>query len=228
MAAVTEATSARGDGTVALRRRRRAALVAPVALTASTFLVFNGAVVAFGLRWGYLTGFVFFWLVWCLGFSWWALGTRGVIDVFRDARPRLPSPTVLWVALLVVPVAGGFAAVWLPSAASATLTVVATATVIAVVNATMEELLWRGVYVRLFAGSLLWGWLYPAVGFALWHVSPTSVLGSTPVVVGGALYVGLVYGFVALRTQSVRWTTVAHIALNLMGTGFALLLLGRA
>jgi uncharacterized protein len=228
MAAVTSGTSARGHGDAAVRRRRLAARLAPIALTASTFLVFNGAVEAFGLRWGYLTGFAFFWLVWCLGFSWWALGTRGVVDVFRDARPRLPSPTILWVAMLVVPVAGGFATVWLPSAASATLAVVATAAVIAVVNASLEELLWRGVYARLFAGSLVWGWLYPAVAFAVWHVSPTSVLGSTPVVVGGALYVGLVYGFVALSTQSVRWTTVAHIALNMMGTGFALLLLGRA
>jgi uncharacterized protein len=121
-------------------------LVAPVALIATTFVVFNRAVEVLGLRWGYLTGFVFFWLVWCLGFSWWALGTRGLIDVFRDVRPRLPSPTVLWVVLLAVPVVGGFVTVWWPSVAAASLGVVAVALVIAAVNSTLEELFWRGVY----------------------------------------------------------------------------------
>lgn len=62
----------------------------------------------------------------------------------------------------------------------------------------------------------------------MWHVSPTSVMGSTPVIVGGALYVGLVYGYIALHTQSVRWTAVAHFFLDAMGMGFALLVLGRA
>lgn len=211
-----------------MTRRRIAALAAPIALIASTFVVFNRAVEVLGLRWGYLTGFVFFWFVWCLGFSWWALGTRGVIDVFRDVRPRLPSPTGLWIVLLAVPVVGGFAIVWWPSAAAATMEVVAVALLIAAVNSTLEELFWRGVYARLFADSLVLGWLYPAVAFAAWHVSPTSVMGSTPMIVGGALYVGLVYGYVALRTQSVRWTTVAHFLLNATGMGFALLVVGRA
>jgi uncharacterized protein len=222
-----EIVAMRGQEPAALRRRRTAALLAPVALTASTFVVFNWAVAAFGLRWGYITGFVFFWLVWCLGFSWWALGTRGIVEVFRDARPRLPTPTWVWIVLLAVPVVGGFATVWLPAAAAATLAVFVVATIIAVINATLEELFWRGVYARLFAGNLLLGWLYPAVAFAAWHVSPTSVLGSTAVVVLGALYIGLVYGYIALRTQSVRWTTVAHILVNLAGVNFALLVLGR-
>lgn len=147
-------------GEAGRRRRRTAALVAPVALTASTFVVFNWSVATFGLRWGYLTGFAFFWLVWCLGFSWWALGTRGLVDVFRDVHPRLPSPASLWVLLLAVPVVGGFLTVWLPSAAAATIGVVVVALAIAAVNATLEELLWRGVYIRLFADRLLLGWLY--------------------------------------------------------------------
>jgi hypothetical protein len=37
------------------------------------------------------------------------------------------------------------------------------ARLIAAVNATLEELLWRGVYIRLFPGRLIAGFLYPTV-----------------------------------------------------------------
>jgi membrane protease YdiL (CAAX protease family) len=43
---------------------------------------------------------------------------------------------------------------------------------IAVINATLEELFWRGVYIRLFPSRLVAGRLYPAAMFALWHLSP--------------------------------------------------------
>ena len=210
-----------------LRRRQVAALAAPPALIASTYLVFQLLVGWLGERWGYLGGFLFVWLFWCVGFSLWALGPSGVAAVVRDARPRLPSPQLLWLILLVLPVAGAFATVLLPVLPRATLGVIALAWLIAVVNATVEELFWRGVYIRLFPGRLIAGWLYPAALFALWHVSPTSIRGSAAMLVGGAAYLGLVYGWVAYRTGTIRYTIPAHILLNGMGLSFALLVLGR-
>lgn len=210
-----------------LRRRQVAALLAPPLLIASTYLVFQVLVAWWGERWGYLGGFVFFWLFWCAGFSLWALGVDGVKAVLRDARPRLPRPQVLWLVLLAFPVAGGFATVLLPDLPRATVAVVALAWVIAIVNASLEELLWRGVYVRLFPDRLVAGWLYPAALFALWHLSPTSIRGSAVVLVTGAAYLGLVYGWVAYRTGTIRHTIPAHILLNAMGLGFALSLLGH-
>ena len=139
----------------------------------------------------------------------------------------MPRPAVLWLVLLVVPVAGGFATVLLPALPQATLGVVALAWLIAVVNASLEELFWRGVYIRLFPGRLVAGFLYPAALFALWHVSPTSVRGSAAVLVSAAAYLGLAYGWIAYRTGTIRYTVLAHIAVNAMGLSFALLVLGR-
>lgn len=219
--------SSRLDGYGRHRRRRIGALVAPPVLIATTYLVFQVGVGWLGLRWGYLAGFLFFWIVWCAGFSLWAIGLQGVAVVLRDTRPRLPNPTALWLALLAFPVAGGFVTVFVRDLPRATLGVIALAWTIAVVNASLEELLWRGVYVRIFDGRLLLGWLYPATMFALWHISPTSVLGSSAVLVAGAAYLGLVYGWIAFRTGSVRYTIPAHILVNGMGLNFALLLLGN-
>jgi uncharacterized protein len=210
-----------------LGRRQVAALAAPPLLIASTYLVFQALVSWWGERWGYLGGFLFFWLFWCAGFSLVVLGVDGVKAVLRDARPRLPRPQFLWLVLLAVPVAGGFATVLLPDLPRATAAVLALAWLIAVVNASLEELFWRGVYIRLFPGRLVAGWLYPAVLFALWHISPTSIRGSTIVLVSGAAYLGLVYGWVAYRTGTIRYTIAAHIVLNAMGLTFALSVLGR-
>jgi uncharacterized protein len=208
-----------------LRRRRVAALAAPPLLVGSTYLVFQGTTAWLGDRWGYLAGFGFFWLVWCLGFSLWAIGPPGIAAVLREHRPRLPRPTTLWLTLLAIPVVGGFATVLVPSLPRATPTVLALAWLIAVVNASLEELLWRGVYAHLFPGRLVAGWLYPAAMFALWHLSPTSVHGSSTVLVAGAAYLGLVYGWVAYRSGSIRVTVPAHVLVNAMGIDFALLLL---
>jgi uncharacterized protein len=210
-----------------LRRRRVAALLAPPLLIGSTYVVFQVLVAWWGDRWGYLGGFLFFWLFWCAGFSFWALGVDGVKAVLRDAQPRLPHPQVLWLVLLAVPVAGGFATVLLPDLPRATVAVVALAWLIAVVNASMEELFWRGMYIRLFPGRLVAGWLYPAALFALWHIAPTSIRGSAIVLVGAAAYLGLVYGWVAYRTGTIRYTILAHILLNAMGLTFAFSLLGQ-
>lgn len=105
--------------------------------------------------------------------------------------------------------------------------VLALAGLIAIVNAFFEELLWRGVYVRLFPGRFAAGWLYPAAVFALWHLAPTSVRGSAGVMVAGAAHLGLVYGWVAYRTGTFRYTIPAHALVNGMGLSFALLALGQ-
>lgn len=208
------------------RRRRIAALLAPPLLIASTYVVFQMLVAWWGERWGYLGGFLFFWLFWCAGFSVWALGIDGVKAVLRDARPRLPKPQLLWLVLLAAPVVGGLMTRLLPTLPRATIAVVTLALLIAVFNASVEELFWRGVYIRLFPGRLIAGWLYPAALFTLWHLVPTSISGFAVDLLVGAAFLGLVYGWVAQRTGTIRYTIIAHIALNAMGLTFALNLLG--
>jgi hypothetical protein len=42
------------------------------------------------------------------------------------------------------------------------------------VMGTLEEVLWRGVYLELFPRSARWGVVWPSVFFALWHFAPDS------------------------------------------------------
>jgi hypothetical protein len=95
---------------------------------------------------------------------------------------------------------------------------------IALVNATLEELLWRGAYVRAFPKRIWLGYLYPALGFALWHLAPLSVRpsampGGAASFVAGAFILSLCWGWIAWWTGSIRWTVVSHILLDLSGLG---------
>jgi membrane protease YdiL (CAAX protease family) len=106
----------------------------------------------------------------------------------------------------------------------ATVPIVLASIAISLVNGAAEELLWRGVYPRIFPESKWWGYLYPIIGFALWHLAPQSLFPYTRpggmvslVVVAGMI--GLMWGWVAFRTRSIRWTTLSHILLDFSGLG---------
>ena len=106
----------------------------------------------------------------------------------------------------------------------ATLTIILLSLLIAVVNALCEEVLWRGLYFESFPESIWWGYLYPALWFGLWHYAPQSVLassypGGTHSLVLFALVLGLMWGWVAWKTKSIRWTALAHIILDFSGLG---------
>jgi len=62
------------------------------------------------------------------------------------------------------------------------------------------------------------------VGFAVWHFAPQSVFpnprpGATVSLVVAAGIVGLMWGWVAHKTKSIRWTTLSHILFDFSGLG---------
>jgi len=86
------------------------------------------------------------------------------------------------------------------------------------VNGTLEEVLWRGVYIELFPGDRLWGFGWPTVWFALWHLAPGSISPLTNR--GGAWWLvravfGACWGWLALRTGSIRYSAASHILAGL-------------
>jgi membrane protease YdiL (CAAX protease family) len=207
-----------------LTKREIALLGAPPALLATTLLSYNVLVAAFGLKLGYFLGFHFYWIFWCLIFPLWVLGLQGLRRLFRDARPRFGRPAWLRLAFLLLPLIVGYGYEFPLVLPHATPGIVLASAAIALVNATAEEVLWRGTYAAVFPGRAILGYLYPAVGFALWHLAPQSVFASTAPG-GAALFVlvsllfGLTWSWVAWRTGSIRWTTLSHVLLHFSGLG---------
>jgi hypothetical protein len=223
MAVNADLAGTTGLATVA-KWKRVTLIVTPWVLLLTTYLVYQGAVRALGPQLGYLTGFLFYWFGWCFGLSFLILGLEGVLSLFRDRRPRFTSKRWLGVLLLLSPLLVAYGYEFPRVLSQATLPIVLTSALISLINGTAEELLWRGVYSRVFPDNLWWGYLYPAFGFAIWHFAPQSVFpssrpGASLSLVAFALFLGLVWGWIAYRTQSVRWTTLAHIIFDFSGLG---------
>lgn len=95
---------------------------------------------------------------------------------------------------------------------------------IGIVIGITEEVLWRGVYIRLFPNNTWMNMIYPSLMFGIWHISPQSVKTST--MPGGifsfifyALLLGLAYAYCARKTGTIRWVTVSHVIHDSLGLG---------
>ena len=120
-----------------------------------------------------------------------------------------------------------FFSMFLPKIGESSLLIILVSALFAIVNGTMEELLWRGTFVTAFPKSWLWSYLYPSIWFGYWHLSPQVIFSSQ--MPGGAfgfatmsIFMGLTFGWIAKKTKSIRWTAFAHILTDFMGlAGFA-------
>jgi uncharacterized protein len=106
----------------------------------------------------------------------------------------------------------------------ADLRIVLVSAALAILNGGLEELLWRGTYLRIFSGRPGLAWIYPSVGGALWHLAPLAVFpnrapGGAASFVIVSRVVGLICGWVANRHGAIFWTTVAHVLFDFSGLG---------
>lgn len=186
-------------------------LVLPLLLLPVMAGVFVLAARWLGAQAGYLFGFGFYWLVWCLLAPRVLLGKAEFAALLRDRAPLFSRPNwlaaTLWMAVTLVAVllyAGEFI--------RAPLSLILLAIPLATANGFCEEILWRGLYVRLFPHNPWLGILYPSFGFALWHFAPQTVFPAenVPGFVVSTFFLALPYGYIAYRTGSAWWTAVSH------------------
>lgn len=217
------AANVRGENDVSSREPPRAArvgaLIAPAAVPAAMCVVFPAAARRLGRHRGYLAGFGLYWAV-CFGTPLAVLGPRQILELLERSAPLTPNTRRIAGLLLLVPPLGGLATELVPEIRKADPPLLAAAMAISTVNAAGEELLWRGLPLVAFPTDPVRGWLWPAAGFAAWHLAPLAVLpsrrGSASFVAISAL-LGLGLGWVTRRTHSLRLTLLSHIATDAMG-----------
>ncbi len=195
-------------------------LILPILLTASTAFVFVRAAQWLGNDKGYLLGFGFYW-VWCLSVPLVFWGKSAFRRVLTEGRPLFKKENWLIVSLLFLTVVGAIWMYFIPNLATVSICIVLFSPV-AIINGTSEEILWRGVYVKAFGKNVLLGCIYPAIGFAISHLSSELVFpaegGVFPFLIS-TFFLGLAYGWVAYRTGSAKWTAITHSLIGLLAFG---------
>ena len=201
-----------------------AALVLPILLIASMFWLFSVLTRRLGHPLGYLLSFGVYWVLWCILAPLALLG--GVKPLLALFTP-FPSPGELsWQTHLALwwPVIFPLFFVFIRRAAKANARILIASVLLGIVIGVTEEILWRGVYMRLFPGSIWLNMVYPSLMFALWHLAPLSVVknrqagGATSFVVY-AFLLGITYAITVNQTGSIAWATVSHVVHDSLGLG---------
>jgi membrane protease YdiL (CAAX protease family) len=194
-------------------RRRLVALSLPLVVPIAMRATFAATRNRFGAGRGYVAGFGIYWAS-CAALTAGLVGPKRARALFRARQPHPGRPALLDAVLLLWPPGGAIATRFLPARSAANPATLATIGAVAVANATLEEALWRGVYISLWPDNPVLGWLWPAFGFGAWHVAPQvihpSSMGS-PAYVTAATVLGLSWGWVAYRSGSLRWVAVSHV-----------------
>jgi len=176
-----------------------------------------------GAEAGYLLGFAFYWLFWCLLVPRWLLGKEEFAAILHDRAPLFGRANwlaaLLWLTVTLVAVfmyAGDFL--------RAPLTLILLAAPLATLNGFCEEILWRGLYVRRFPRNPWLAILYPSLGFALWHLAPQVIFPAENMIgfIVSTFFLALPYGFIAYRTGSARWSAISHSLSGILALGGSL------
>lgn len=198
----------------------------PPVLVLSQIIVFQLLMHLFGDTWGYLLGYVVYWLAWCIPFSILFLPKKrsSLWRYPKDTSPKITHSLAL--VLVALPVFATGIAVFSHYAPLAGWGIILLALLFSLINAPLEEILWRGVFPSCFPHHRFFGFLYPTVCFGLWHFAPalardSGMEGGLLSFVGGALFMGGLWGWYAYRYKTVLPTVVSHIFTNLFAfTGF--------
>lgn len=196
----------------------------PVALLMTTGIAFYFFGKYYGAKKGYFLGFLFYWLVWCLFVPLLLMTTQEMRSLFELNGSLFNESKILNTACLILPLVFAYAYAFPKALKTATPKIIIVSLALAMVNATLEELLWRGLYLKLFSSE---AWLYvivSSIGFAIWHFAPQLLFpnkapGGRTSFVAFSFVLGILFGVVAYNTNSILLVTVCHIMFDFSGLG---------
>jgi membrane protease YdiL (CAAX protease family) len=203
------------------RNKRIILFLLPAALLISCAFTFLAASNLFGNRHGYFFGFLFYWLFWCFFVPVKIIGINSVLELFILKKILFKRSIIL---CLFIPLLFVYLYVFPSALKQANFEIISLSLLISIVNATLEEVLWRGVYFNVFKKQKYLGIFYSSAGFAVWHYAPQIIFTSSNP--GGphsfvifAFFLGLAYSFVVWKQQSILWVSIAHALFDFGGLG---------
>ncbi len=202
----------------ALRKHFIVYLFPPILIVVNYF-AFNFFVSITGTKEGYLTGLIFYWIVFC-----------SILPVLlwvnkENIKRLLQIRKINWwqfiLVFLPVILAFGFGP-FRSRISEATPLIIFLSLLLAFVNAICEEFLWRGLYFDHHQANFFYAIIVPSIWFGIWHYVPLSVHAagiSNFYFILSAIGLALCWGIVTYYTRSVFWSVVSHTLVDLSGLG---------
>jgi membrane protease YdiL (CAAX protease family) len=202
-----------------MQNRKTILLISSLLMVPITFIWIQLTTSSLGAKWGYVTGLAGYW-VYCLATAWLVSG--GSMAYFKSLwNNRNSGKYATWISLAAfIPVLGLFFVSFLPNAAQLTLSTGVLLIVVVLLNGSVEELYWRGLYLLEYPDNTRIGFLFSWLLFGAWHISLWFAKGviykdGFLALVGGAYGLGLLWTWVARSNGNLKTVTLSHILVNL-------------
>jgi membrane protease YdiL (CAAX protease family) len=194
-----------------------------VGLISICFYLFKLNIFLWGNKEGYFIGFVFYWM-WCLLVPLIFIGKEEIKLLYTLKFPELRKRKLLAALFLILPLIFGYGYAFPKVIVNAESKIITLSFFLALVNASFEELLWRGTFIKIFQANKFVCIFYAGTTFGVWHIIPLSF--SATIAPGGmisfiafAVVLGWLYGWIAWSSKSIFWVTISHILLDFSGLG---------
>jgi len=189
------------------------AIIIPPILIAIMYPIFNSlAGILANDRIAWYLGLIIYWLVWGMVFPLIIIGKNNIVGLIRPQKPTkkilLPALIILLGALSARLLVPGMEyekqSVWI------WILLVSTC----VGNGFFEEVLWRGVYYKLYSNNIFFRMIWPSIWFGIWHYVPVSInnneLTALIGMIIGPILMGLVLSYMTNKTNTLWWSILSH------------------
>jgi len=169
---------------------------------------------------GYIMGFIIYWFVFCLPISIYSFdGFSNIIKLYFQKLHISIRMKNIYYLLAFIPCIATFFVVFRRFAFKAGFEIFIIVFLFALINGTVEELFWRGAFNKNFDNNIILAYIYPTVFFGIWHIAlyfakGIDYQGGFSSLVGGSFFMGILWGWIAYKTKSIRVVTLAHITTN--------------
>ncbi len=169
---------------------------------------------------GYIVGVCIYWFIFCIPVSLYS-GNRcsEVLEIYyQKSDLKITERNILYIIGFILCFATFFV-VFKEYALTAELQVLTLSLLFALINGTVEEMFWRGVFNKVFKNNIFLAYIYPTVFFGVYHIAlyfskGIEYQGGFIALVGGSFFMGSLWGWVAYKTKSIKVVTTAHIITN--------------
>jgi membrane protease YdiL (CAAX protease family) len=194
-------------------------LISSIIVFPFTLVVFRMATTMLGPKWGYLFGFGIYW-AYALTIIWILTTTkkrylRSILRTNSKIKYRL-----FFNATALLPVVVIFFISFLPNVGYLSLQTGILVLIAAILNGLIEEIYWRGLYLKEYGNSLLIGLILSTLLFTIWHFSlwyakGIEYQGGLLALVGGAFMMGMLWSFISRKLKNIKICIIAHIMVNI-------------
>jgi len=191
-----------------MNKKQLIAIMMPPILIVVMYPIFHSLAAAMNDRIAWYLGLIIYWLVWGTGFSLFIIGKENIKALIRPQKPN--RKVLLLVAIpLLLTLIGRFVPGMEYEKESVWIFLLLLSTTFG--NGFFEEVLWRGVYAKLFSGNVFYRMIWPSLWFALWHYAPGSVLSDNVagLMIGAGVF-GLYLSYLTKKTNTLWWSIVTH------------------